>query len=368
MRPVRWGRAVQVASVATISARLARALGARPPVARSTRPGPSITVVVPARDEADRIAPLLTALRGAPRVRSVIVVDDGSSDGTARVAAAAGATVLAGLSPPIGWTGKTWALEQGVRVADTEWIVTFDADVVPDPDLPRSAVDRAIADRLDLLTLAGRFELTGVAARSLHAAMLAQLVLRFGPPGGSRRLANGQCIVARRSILLGGLRAVSGDLVEDVALARHLASVGRVDFLDATDLMTVRPYGSAREVWTGWGRSIGLRGIEPRWRQLLELVVVASAVVAPPIGLVRRRVAPVDVVAIALRVGTLVGMRRAYVGRGVGYWCSPLADPIALAATFTGLTVRSPTWRGRRVATRRRRSRTAAPRRSSARP
>ena len=351
MRALRSARLIRAASVAVVVARFARAIGARPPVARSIGGVSPITVVVPARDEADRIGPVLAALRGAARVRSVIVVDDGSSDGTADVAAAAGAMVVTGSEPPPGWTGKTWALARGAEAADTEWVVVLDADVVPDPGLPTSVVDRAIADRLDLLSVAGCFELASGAGRWLHAAMLTQLVYRFGPPGTSRRLANGQCMAVRRADLLDGLRAVSEELVEDVALARHVAAVGgRVDFLDAAELMVVRPYGSLEEVWSGWGRSIGLRGIEPRWRDLVELVVLVSTVIAPPARLVRRTADVIDVVAMAVRFGALVGMRGAYLDRGIAYWCSPIADPIALVATLDGRATRAPVWRDRRVA------------------
>lgn len=365
MTRVGAGLVIRAASVTTVGVRLARVLVARPPVERATVPGAPITVVVPARNEARRIAPLLAALHRAPGVDSVIVVDDRSDDATAAIAREAGADVIVGTEPPIGWVGKPWALDQGIRAADTEWVVTFDADVVPDPDLPASVVARALTDHLDVVTLAGRAELSR--GRWLHASLLNQLVYRFGPPGSTRRLANGQCTAGRRTVLLAGLRAVSGELVEDVALARRLATRGhRVDFLDATDLMVVRPYGSFGEVWSGWGRSIGLRGVEPWWRQLIEATVLVATLVIPPVRVARRTGDVIDVVALSLRFGTLVGTRRAYSPRGAAFWLSPLADPVALAATFTGLGRRRPVWRGRRLAPIAGRRRTGARRRSSA--
>jgi dolichol-phosphate mannosyltransferase len=81
-------------------------------------PMQSISVVVPARDEAARIGPLLEAIVGAPGVAEVIVVDDQSSDGTADLARAAGARVVEPARPlPDGWAGKAWALQQGIEAA-----------------------------------------------------------------------------------------------------------------------------------------------------------------------------------------------------------------------------------------------------------
>ena len=354
-RPIRpaVGTLARAVAVAVVGARVGRAVRARPPLDRRSPVGPSgpsgvCTVVVPARDEADRIGPLLAALRGAPGVVEVIVVDDCSSDATAAVAGAAGATVVAGSEPPAGWAGKTWAAHQGVARATTEWVVMFDADVAPDPDLPVILVERAVADGLDLVSVAGRADVSGP-VRWLHGAMVHQLVCRFGPPGTTRRLANGQCMVARRDVLVDGLSAVRGHVVEDVALARHLSVIGaRVDFLDATDLLVVRPARTFGGLWFGWGRSIGLRGVESPVRQMIEVAVIGLAVVVPPIRLLMRRADAVDGVALALRLGSLVGIRRAHVDGGWAYWSSPLADPVAIAATVFGLVRPAPMWRGRR--------------------
>jgi len=347
---------VRAAAAATALVRLTRAAQRHPPVAVATHPVPAISVVVPARDEAGRIGPLLAAVVGAPGVREVVVVDDESSDATAAIARRAGATVVTGRRLPPGWAGKAWALQQGVEIANGSWVVVLDADTRPDPALPAAVVARAMADGLDLISVAGRFECPRAPLRWLHPAMLTTLLYRAAPPGARRsgpvgqRVANGQCMAARRSVLVGSdaITAVGHHTVEDVALARGLATAGfAVDFLDATDLLRVRMYESAGEAWRGWGRSLSLPGVDPVARRVLDLGVLALAQAVPLLRLLLRRADVIDVVLLAARAGTLLGTARAYDQRGPAYWCSPLADPLAVVAIARGLVFRRQRWRGR---------------------
>ncbi len=354
----------RIAAGAVAISRIAKAATVAPPVRPTLTPIQSISVVIPARDEAERIGPLLDAIVGAPGVADVIVVDDQSSDATADIARAAGARVVAGVPLPDGWAGKAWALQQGIEAAASDWVVTLDADARPDPRLPTAVVARATADRLDLLTVGGRFECPTPASRWLHPAMLTTLVYRFGPPGAApsrpdRTMANGQCMVLARIPFLagGGMERVRNEVVEDLALARHLATDGRqVGFLDASDLLTVRMFESFDDVWNGWGRSLALPGVEPRNRQLFDLAIVVLTQVLPLPRLVMRLLLrrgtgvglAVDVVLAATRVGTLFGTRRAYDRVDASYWASPLADPLAAAAIARGIARRGrQTWRGR---------------------
>ncbi len=352
--------------------RLSRAARTAPPVRSVPQPvasvpgadatggepaDPSISVVIPARDEAGRIVPLLDLIVAAPGVSEVIVVDDQSTDATAEIAAGLGARVVTGEPLPAGWAGKAWALQQGLSTATSDWVVTLDADTRPDPRLPTALVARARADRLDLLTVAGRFECPTGPSRWLHAAMLTTLVYRFGPPGSAgappdRTMANGQCMAVPRQAFLdrGGMSNVAAAVVEDIALARAMAADGaRVGFLDATDLLAIRMFESFGDTWRGWGRSLALPGIDRRSRQLADLVVVAIAQALPIPRLLTRHGDAIDLVLVIARLGTLVGTRRAYDRNDLAYWLSPMADPLAAVAIGRGISrADRQVWRGRR--------------------
>jgi dolichol-phosphate mannosyltransferase len=347
---------LRIAAGAVAVTRLARAAAVAAPVRATLTPVQSISVVIPARDEAQRIGPLLDLVVDAPGVHEVIVVDDESDDLTADIARRAGATVVDGRPLPEGWAGKAWALQQGIEAARTDWVVTLDADTRPSPTLPQAMVARAAGGHLDLLTVGGRFDLPTAASRWLHASMLTTLVYRFGPPGApvsrpDRTMANGQCMAVERRPFLeaGAMNLVRGEVVEDIALARRIAADGgRLGFLDASDVLDVRMFESFSDVWSGWGRSLALPGVEPRNRQLIDLAVVALAQVLPIPRLLMRRGDVIDVALAALRVGTLVGTRRAYTRVDAAYWLSPLADPLAAIAIGRGIARRGrQTWRGR---------------------
>ena len=119
----------QSAAGAVVLARLSRGRRRRPPLA-ARRTAARVSVVIPARDEAGRLGPCLQGLSGDPDVHEVIVVDDGSRDGTADVARAHGARVVTGTERP-GWVGKPWALQQGLEAASGDVVVSLDADTRP---------------------------------------------------------------------------------------------------------------------------------------------------------------------------------------------------------------------------------------------
>jgi dolichol-phosphate mannosyltransferase len=302
-------------------------------------------VVVPARDEAGRIGPLVAGLVADPQVGEVVVVDDESSDATAAEAAAAGAQVVRGRPLPDGWVGKPWALQQGLEAAGGHWLVTLDADVAPRPGLVGALVAAAERGGWDWLSAGGRFTTgSGPLDRLVHPAMLATLVYRFGPPGGPRLLANGQCTVTRRAALVaaGGYRSAAGHLTDDVALARALQRTGwRVGFLDGTRLFDVELPPAA------WARSLALRDVTPWPALAADLAAVWVAQALPLPRLLLRRGDALDAVLLLARLGVAGGTAGAYARTGAPHWLSPVADvPVALQLTRRALRP-DRTWRGR---------------------
>ena len=162
-------------------------------------------------------------------------------------------------------------------------------------------------------------------------------------------MGNGQCTAFRRSTLVavGGFGAVAHHVVEDVALVRSMAAAGfAVDFLDASSLLTVRMYETAADAWRGWGRSLSLPGVDGRWRRAGDVVVVAVAQLLPMARLVSRRADVLDGVALAARLGTLVGTRSAYLRRGPPTGCHPSPTGRRSPRSPPACRGRSP-WRGR---------------------
>ncbi|MDA0181516.1 glycosyltransferase [Solirubrobacter phytolaccae] len=326
----------------------------RAPLASGTTFDGSVSVVIPARDEAARIGPCLDGVLADPDVLEVVVVDDGSVDGTAELARARGARVVAAGEPPAGWVGKPWALQRGLEAARGDVVVSVDADTRPRVGLAGAAA-AALADA-DLVSVGARFVCSTAGERVLHPALLATLVYRYGPPDADARVAvdrlmiNGQCTAVRRRELLdaGGYAEASGHMTDDAAFARALARRGwRVAFHDGGGLIDVDMHESAAETWREWGRSIALTDVtSPAWR-VADVGVVWLTLGLPWLRLASRRAGKLDVALLVLRLVMLGATAPAYARRGLPYWLSPLAD-VPAAARLTWSAARpSRRWRGR---------------------
>ncbi|TPG60608.1 glycosyltransferase [Roseomonas nepalensis] len=223
---------------------------------------PSVVAVVPARDEADVIARSVGSLlaQDYPGPFRVVLVDDGSTDGTAEAARALPRAerleVLPGAALPAGWTGKLWALEQGLRRAGTpDYVLLTDADIGHAPGNLRALVARAEAGRCALVSLMARLSCGNAAERFLIPAFVFFFAMLYPFAWVARRdralaAGAGGCMLVRREALerAGGIASIRHEIIDDCALARRLKAEGPIRLLLTERARSLRPYGGVGEI------------------------------------------------------------------------------------------------------------------------
>jgi chlorobactene glucosyltransferase len=267
---------------------------------------PSVRIVVPARNESRNIEGCVRSLAGQdyPGEFTIVVVDDGSTDGTSRIAGAVAANraggvyVLPGAALPSGWLGKPWACAQGAEGAREDVILFTDADTVHDSRLLHRTVTALVTDGADALTLIGRQELGSFWERLIQPQIFTVLGIRYRrldrPVEKARwqdAFANGQYVLVRREAYedVGGHAAVRSEVVEDLQLAQHLVRAGRrIIVRDAEDVFSTRMYQSLPEIMEGWTKNlaVGARQSGRGWGALALwgiVVYLGFAWVAPPV-------------------------------------------------------------------------------------
>ena len=229
---------------------------------------PDVVAVVPARNEADVIARSVGSLLGQdyPGALRLVLVDDNSDDGTgqavaeaaARIGAQARLTVIPGKPLARGWTGKLWAVEQGVEAASASapaylWIT--DADIAHEPETLRRLVARAEAGQLALVSLMARLQTGTWAERLLIPAFVFffDMLFPFGlvnDPRNRLAAAAGGCMLARREALeaAGGIAAIRGEIIDDCALGARLKAQGPIWLGLTRTSVSLRPYGSLGDI------------------------------------------------------------------------------------------------------------------------
>ena len=242
----------------------------------------SLTVVVPAYNEEANIAACIgSLLASAPPCPQwqVLLVDDGSSDATAAIArataAASGAnaerfSLLEAGPRPSGerWVGKNWACSRAMDTISSDWVLFVDADVRLQATALQRALDQATREGADLLSLAPRLCCGCLAEWMVQPIMASLLCLGFpikaaNDPAHPTAFAAGPFMLFRRSAYtaIGGHRALAGEVVEDLALARRIKTAGyRLRYLLGLDAADLRMYADFPALWEGWSKNwfIGL--------------------------------------------------------------------------------------------------------------
>lgn len=191
----------------------------------------------------------------------VIVIDDNSSDETGGIARRHGATVIAGSALPLGWTGKMWAVAQGVAVAvdaHPDYLLLTDADVVHGPGSVSQLIAKAEEGQFDLVSLMVLLRTESLAEKALIPAFVFFFLMLYPPalienPRSRTAGAAGGCMLIRREMLerIGGIEAIRGELIDDCALARAVKRCGGKVWLGLThDTRSIREYGGFTGIWS----------------------------------------------------------------------------------------------------------------------
>jgi chlorobactene glucosyltransferase len=272
-----------------------------PPVAGSGATQ-RVAVIIPARNESSNIRPCIESLlaqRYPIDELCILVVDDNSTDETAAIVGeqmALNPRLNLRHAPPLPcrWQGKAHACSIGAGSvpADTRWLCFIDADMRASPELIASAVDCAVRDGIDLLSLTPRHELLGFAERliipcGLYLLGFSQDLKQIQKPDCADVVATGQFMLVSREAYqrVGGHAAVGGEICEDLELARLFKRSGyRVLLKGGTQYLAGRMYTGWRTLWLGITKNLSVMLGGPTQTVMTALIVLAmawSAVILP---------------------------------------------------------------------------------------
>ncbi|MDD1414276.1 glycosyltransferase [Dolichospermum sp. ST_con] len=332
---------------------------------------PTVCVIVPARNEAD-VIPISSRsllLQDYPGNFTILLVDDGSSDGTANfaqgVAHALDKTqqlqIVSSTSLPTGWTGKLWAMEQGVQTASElkpDYFLLTDADIEHDPSNLQRLVAKAEAQKLDLVSIMVRLRCQSFWEQLLIPAFVFffQKLYPFtwvNNPKKAIAAAAGGCILIHREALnrIGGLQIIRQALIDDCSLAKAVkSSHGKIWLGLSTLTISLRPYDSLKTIWDMVARSAYT---QLNYSPLLlagSLLGMTLVYLLPPIGIILGAVLGNWMITLSSFIGYLL-MTFAYFPIIRFYKCSPIfafSLPI-IAFLYTLMTVDSALqhWQGR---------------------
>jgi len=220
---------------------------------------PEVDIVVPARDEIETIGPVIASLVSQEYAGTfrVTLVDDNSTDGTAAAAGSApNLRILRGQPKPAGWSGKLWAVAQGVAATTAPILLLTDADIVHDPRHLSSLVAKLLQSRLVLVSEMVRLNCTSLAERALVPAFVYFFQMlypfaRVNNPRSSVAAAAGGTMLIRREALeqIGGIESIKHALIDDVTLAKALKKAGPVYLGHSGLASSIRPYPQFRDIW-----------------------------------------------------------------------------------------------------------------------
>lgn len=260
--------------------------------------GKSVCVIIPARNEESVIGPALQSL--IKQTPHIIVVDDHSADRTAAIAKQAGVTVVSAAPLPDGWSGKLWAISEGLQHAQSlnpDFFLFTDADIVHSPDNIAELIARAERENLDLVSLMVKLRCQSLAEMLSMPAFVFFFFMLYPPawvanPKRRTAAAAGGCILIRPAALdrIGGIRSIRSEIIDDCALARAVKRSGGRIWLGVTQTTrSIRDYRTSSEIRAMISRTAFAQLRHSSLLLLLTILGMLVIYVAPPVLLFSRR-------------------------------------------------------------------------------
>lgn len=320
---------------------------------------------MPARNEEACLSGCLESLVSQSGVDfEIIAVDDASTDRTREIAHSfPSVRIVDAGPPPANWTGKNNAMAAGTREGRGKWLLFTDADTVHRAGSLARAVAEAEQHGAALLSYSPEQDVRGLLEKAVMPVIFAELAATYQPslvsdPTSPAAAANGQYILIARDAYdaVGGHAAVSGSLLEDVALARAVKASGRrIRFRFGGDAVRTRMYRNFAQLREGWTKNLALLFPSPgrlAMLRLTEFVLIAGSSAAAVTAALHRHFVPAvaaGILALSLYGFLLKRIRRAHFS-----WDATSLSPVGLPI-FAYLLLRSKlcyqqgsvTWKGR---------------------
>lgn len=306
-----------------------------------------ITALLPARNEASTIADTLRRVAAQGPLARIILVDDESDDGTGDIARGLGLptlTVLAGQRPPPGWSGKLWALHQGLAEVDTEFVLLLDADIALEPGILATLTAKLVDEQRDMVSVMAALSMQTGWEKLLIPAFIYffKMLYPFALSNSKQRLvaaAAGGCILIRADRLrgIGGFESLRTALIDDCTLARRVKNAGGRIWLGLSrDVRATRPYESLAGIWNMVARTAYTQlRYSPALLLLCTLLLVLVFVV-PVLGVFSGgSTALAACIALAAMLASYLPVLRYYDRHWAWALSLPLAATMYLAMTWT---------------------------------
>lgn len=263
---------------------------------------PSVTAIIPARDEAECIGSSLRSLlaQDYPGQFRIVVVDDGSIDDTRSEAERASpgsddrVLIVGGETLPEGWSGKLWAINQGVQLAidrwpDNRYLLLTDADIQHHPTNLRRLVVKAELEGRDLISVMAQLRCQSLWERLLVPAFIFFFqklcpFTRVNDPARREAAAAGGCMLVRRQSLeeAGGIAAIRDCLIDDCALAERIKARGSIWLGHAEETRSLRRYPRLGDFWAMVARTAFTYLDQSGWRLAITIVMMLIIYLVPP--------------------------------------------------------------------------------------